>query len=80
MRNELLATQRFVSVTTRFSLLLPRRHPGLTALPVKLHVPRQRLGIVTLKNRSLSPAAQVFIERVHELTKPLAKMTRMSQV
>lgn len=73
VRNELLATQRFITVTTRFSLLLPQCHPELTALPVKLRAPPQEVGIVTLKNRSLSPAAHVFIERVRELVKPLAK-------
>ena len=80
VRNELLATQRFVTVTTRFSLLLPRRRPDLTALPVKLQAPQQELGIVTLKNRSLSPAAQVFIERVRELVKPLAKTQASASV
>lgn len=73
VRNELLASQRFLTVTTRFSLMLPRRRPELKALPVKLDVPQQPLGIVTLKNRSLSPAAHIFIERVRALTKPLAK-------
>lgn len=73
LRNELVTTQRFLTVTTRFSLLLPRRRPELKALPVKLSVARQPLGIVTLKNRSLSPAAQLFIERVRELTRPLSK-------
>lgn len=76
VRNELVATQRFLTVTTRFSLLLPRRRPELKALPVKLKVPRQPLGIVTVKNRSLNPAAQVFLEHVRELTKPLAKNAR----
>jgi hypothetical protein len=30
-------------------------------------------GIVTLKNRTLSPVAQLFIDCARELTKPLAK-------
>ena len=49
-----------------------RKHPGLTALPVKLPDIRQPVGITTLKNRSLSPVAQMFIESVRELVKPLA--------
>lgn len=73
LRSELLATQRFLSVVPGFSLLLPRRRRGLKALPVKLPHTRKPVAIVTLKNRSLSPAAQMFIERVRELTKPLAK-------
>jgi DNA-binding transcriptional LysR family regulator len=72
LRNELLATERFLTVVVSFSLLLPRKHPGLKALPVKLPDIRQPVGITTLKNRSLSPAAQTFIESVRELVKPLA--------
>src|SRR3954451_1895306 len=72
LRNELLATGRFLTVVVGFSLLLPRKHPGLKALPVKLPDVRQPVGITTLKNRSLSPAAQTFIESVRELVKPLA--------
>jgi len=33
------------------------------------------LSIVTLKGRTLSPAAQLVIERMSEATKPLAKLT-----
>ena len=71
LRNELLATDRFLTVVVSFSLLLPRKHPGLKALPVKLPDIRQPVGITTLKNRSLSPAAQTFIQSVRELVKPL---------
>jgi hypothetical protein len=31
------------------------------------------IGIVTLKNRTLSPVAQLFIEHAREVAKPLAK-------
>ena len=55
LRNELLATDRFLTVVVSFSLLLPRKHPGLKALPVKLPDIRQPVGITTLKNRSLQP-------------------------
>ena len=72
LRNELLATERFLTVVVSFSLLLPRKHPGLKAVPVKLPDIRQAVGITTLKYRSLSPVAQMFIESVRELVKPLA--------
>ena len=75
LRNELLATERFLSVAVGFSLLLPRKHPGLKALPVKLPDIRQPVGITTLKNRSISPAAQLFISTVRELVKPLSDKT-----
>ena len=55
------------------SFVGPRPRRELVAFTVKPNVAREPVGIVTLKNRSLSPAAQVFIKRVRELTKPLAK-------
>lgn len=70
---ELLATNRLLTIVPGFSVALPRPRPGVVALPVKLRVAPERVGIMTLKNRSLSPAAHMFIEQVRELTKPLAK-------
>jgi hypothetical protein len=34
------------------------------------------IGILTLKGRSLSPAARLFIEHAREVAKPLAKGKR----
>jgi DNA-binding transcriptional LysR family regulator len=69
---ELLAAN-LLTIVPGFSVALQRPRPGVVALPVKLRVPREPVGIVTLKNRSLSAAAQTFIERVREATRPLAK-------
>jgi DNA-binding transcriptional LysR family regulator len=73
LRSELLATGRFLTVLTGFSLRLPRRRLTLAALPVELSKTRMPIAIITLKNRSLSPLAQLFIERVRAVTKPLAR-------
>jgi DNA-binding transcriptional LysR family regulator len=73
LQMELMASNRFLTIVPGFSILLPFPRPGVVALPVKLRVARQPVGIVTLKHRSLSPAAQMFIAAVRELTKPLAK-------
>jgi DNA-binding transcriptional LysR family regulator len=73
LRSELLATGRFLTILTGFSLRLPRRRPTLAALPVELSKTRMPVAIITLKNRSLSPLAQLFVERVRAVTKPLAK-------
>jgi hypothetical protein len=37
---------------------------------------RHPIRVITLKNRSLSPLAQLFRERVRVLTKPLARGAR----
>ena len=42
-------------------------------LPVDLPTTRRQIGIITLKNRTLSPLAQLFIACAHEVAKPLAK-------
>jgi hypothetical protein len=42
---------------------------SLKVLPMKLPVQSRPVGIVTLKNRTLSPVAKLFIECVHRLVK-----------
>jgi DNA-binding transcriptional LysR family regulator len=54
----------------RFS---PQRH-ALKALPVDLPIPPWPVSIITLKNRTISPVAQIFIECAREVAKPLAKL------
>ena len=71
MRNRLLATDRFLGALPGFSLRLPGRHPSLKALPVELPSTRRPIGIITLKNRTLSPLAQLFLDRVRSIVKPL---------
>jgi DNA-binding transcriptional LysR family regulator len=45
---------------------------GLKVLPVNLPIPLSPFGILRLKNRTLSPLAQLFIACAREVTKPLA--------
>jgi hypothetical protein len=52
--------------------MLPRRHPSLRILPVEFPNTRLDVAIITLKNRSLSRATELFIDGVRALTKPLA--------
>jgi hypothetical protein len=42
-------------------------------LPVELPNARWTVGVVTLKDRMLSPLAELFIETVRAVGKPLAK-------
>ena len=42
-------------------------------MPVELPSARVSVGIVTLKNRTLSPVARLFIEYAREVAKALAK-------
>jgi DNA-binding transcriptional LysR family regulator len=48
----------------------PARHT-IKVLPVKLPIKSCPVGIVTLQGRTLSPAAQLFIQTVREVVRPL---------
>jgi hypothetical protein len=40
---------------------------------VELPTARRQIGIITPKNRTLSPLAQLFVEAARKVEKPLAK-------
>jgi DNA-binding transcriptional LysR family regulator len=73
MKNDLLATGRFLTVLPSFMLKIPGRYPPLRALPVALPNPRMPIGIVTVKDRTLTPLAQLFIEHIRAIAKPMAQ-------
>lgn len=74
IRSRLVATGRFLTVIPEFSLTLPGSDdPLLTALPVELPGARRTMKIISLRNRSLSPLAELFIDNMRALTKPPAK-------
>ena len=69
----LLATGRFLTILPASVLRFPTKRPGIKILRVELPVSRSPVGIVTLKNRTLSPVARLFSEYAREMAKPLAK-------
>jgi DNA-binding transcriptional LysR family regulator len=72
MRISLLATGRFLTIFTTSVLRFPTKHPELKVLPIELPIARVPIGIVTLKDRTLSPVARLFIASAREVAK-LAK-------
>jgi DNA-binding transcriptional LysR family regulator len=68
----LLATGRFLAVLSGSALRLSGKRLGLKALPVDLPLRSGPVGIVTLKNRTLSPVAKLFIECAREVARPPA--------
>jgi DNA-binding transcriptional LysR family regulator len=73
VRMKLLATGRFLTVFANSVLTSSAMRRDLKVLPIKLNLPHIPTGIVTLKNRSLSPVAQLFIGHAREVAKKLAK-------
>ena len=73
MRGSLVASGRFLTIFPNSLLKFAAKRPEIKALPVELQGTRVEVGIITLKNRTLSPTAQLFIEQAREVAKPLAK-------
>ncbi|MBR0691334.1 LysR family transcriptional regulator [Bradyrhizobium manausense] len=73
MRVSLLTTGRFITIFPASALRFLARKSALRVLPVDLPKARRPNGIVTLKDRALSPVAQLTIDSARELAKPMAK-------
>jgi len=73
MRTSLLATGHFLSMLPAHALKFSAKHTGMRALPIELSSTKQPIGLFTLKNRALSPLAQVFIDCAREVAKPVAR-------
>ena len=69
----MVATGRFLGVLALSSLRLGGKSPLARILPVDLPMRPPAIGVVTLKGRSISPAAHLFIECAREVVKPLMK-------
>jgi DNA-binding transcriptional LysR family regulator len=71
MRTRLAADGRFLAVVPAHIMQLRSRHLPLKVLPVELPETQRQTGIVTLKNRTLTPLAQRFIAHAHEIAREL---------
>jgi DNA-binding transcriptional LysR family regulator len=70
----MLATGRFLTMFPNSLLHFSGERMGMKALPIDLKVPTLPVGIITLKNRTISPVARLFIEAARDITKPLSKI------
>jgi DNA-binding transcriptional LysR family regulator len=73
VRTSLLASGLFLTIVPASALRFPTTRPELKVLPVTLPMTRVPVGIVTLKNRTLSPVAKLFIDHARDVARPLAK-------
>jgi DNA-binding transcriptional LysR family regulator len=67
----LLATGRFLTIVSTSVLTFPAKRPGIKVLPVDLPIASMPIGIVTVANRSLNPAVELFIDCAREVAKSL---------
>jgi DNA-binding transcriptional LysR family regulator len=70
----LLTTGRFLAMVPRSVLWFGGQRLSIKTLPVSLPVQPAPVGIVTLKSRTISPAAQLLIGCVRSVVRPLAKI------
>jgi DNA-binding transcriptional LysR family regulator len=69
----LLATGKFLAIMPLSLLRFSLQRTSIKILPVGLRIEPRAVGIVTLKNRTLNPAAQLLISCIRDTTKPLAR-------
>jgi DNA-binding transcriptional LysR family regulator len=72
-RNALLATGRFVSIVQGSVMRFNLNNPGFKVLPIELPTTRRPIGAITLKARTLSPIARLFIDCAHEVAKAIPR-------
>lgn len=72
VRVSLLETNRYLTILPESVLRFPASHQRIKMLPVKLVLRRMPIGIITARGRTLSPAAQLFIDTARDIAKPLA--------
>jgi DNA-binding transcriptional LysR family regulator len=71
LRALMVATGPFITALPAFTVRLDANRLPLKALPVDLPVRSWPVAIVTLKNRTLSPVAELFIDHVRDFTSAL---------
>lgn len=69
----LVATGRYLGLFPKSFLHYCNNLPAIKVLPVELPLGWPPVGIVTLKNRTIPPAARLFIDFARSAAKPLAK-------
>jgi DNA-binding transcriptional LysR family regulator len=74
VRNHLLSTGRYLGLIWSWTLHFNPSGWSFKALPVELGIPARPVAIVTLKNRTLSPVVEVFIEHARQVAKSMSTL------
>jgi DNA-binding transcriptional LysR family regulator len=73
MRLKLAETGRFLAIVPASALRFHHNPRALKRLPLELSTTHRHAGLITLKNRTLNPLAQRFIECARSMAKTLAQ-------
>jgi DNA-binding transcriptional LysR family regulator len=72
LRNELVGTGQFITLLPASVIRTFGKRYALKVLPIDLPAHRSPVGIITLKNRTLAPVVQLFIQCAREVSKSVA--------
>jgi DNA-binding transcriptional LysR family regulator len=72
----LVSTGHYLTIHPESVFAFPAPHPFIRKLPIELPIVSGPIGILTLKNRTLNPAAQLFIKTAREVAEPLARRAK----
>jgi DNA-binding transcriptional LysR family regulator len=75
LRNQLLATGRFLTMLPDSVLRYTAKQWSLKSLPIDLRVKPWPIAILTLKNRTPSPVTQLFIEQLQAVAQSISAPT-----
>ena len=72
----LLATGHLLTIVAASVLRFRSKPSEVNVLPIDLPPARVPNGVITLKDRTLSPVAQLFVEHARAVAHPLANKVR----
>ena len=73
IRNGLLASGRYLTLLPGNMLRFSAKYLPIKVLPIELPIKPQPVAIITLRNRTLNPVAQLFLDCAREVARPLAE-------
>jgi DNA-binding transcriptional LysR family regulator len=73
LQTGLVTTQNYLTMLPRSFVHFGGPRFAIKALPIRLQVEPRVIGIITLRNRTISSAAQLFVDMVREVAKPLSQ-------
>jgi DNA-binding transcriptional LysR family regulator len=72
LRNQLLSTGRFLTMLPDSVMRYTAKQWSLRSLPIDLGIEPWPIAILTLKNRTLSPVTELFIEQLRAVAKTIS--------
>lgn len=79
LRNNLVGSGRFITALPVSVLRINETRHSLKELPIKLSLQPSPVAIVKLRNRTLGPVVQLFVQTAREVAKSLVGYPRLRE-